>query len=355
MRISNFKNSFIVLTILGLLIPVVVLAMVVRATVETKPASSITLSSAQLRGEVTDDGGCADLELWFEYGESASYGRTTSIEKRNTIGNFSAVISGLDACRTYHFRAVAVNNTKKAGYGKDKTFATLCPTFELTTAVKNLTRQDTVYYDSVSAAAQDELLFRIWLKSTSNLKVEDVKVKVNLPNGINYEDDLTVNELSHKEDITIHTLDIGDILANQTKAITFKGRVASLEDLAPGANNLLAIVLVYTPYLTQTDSFVIKAKGREISGVSGVGNVSGAPVAQAAGLPTEVSTGITNNPILDCLLLPLGITLLLVWIFRSKLVGFDRWAEKRKKGIAEYRARKQLNRKIVRVRAQELK
>ncbi len=334
------KHSIILLTIAGLLIPISVFGLIMRATVETKLPSSITLSSIRLNGDVTDDGGCSELELWFEHGKTTSYGRTTQIQERNYTGNFSATVSGLSACTTYHFRAAARNNTKKTGYGEDRTFTTKCPTFSLSTAIKNLTREDTVWYKSISADPGDELLFRTLVNSTSNLKIRDVKVKVNLALGIIYEGELIVNDKSYYEDITLHALDIGDITANQTKAITFKARVAKLENLSPKTDNLISTILIYTPYISKTDNFIIKIKGLESSGV---------PIAHAAG-PTDVVTGVTGNIILDSLLLPLGISLLLVWIFRSKLVGFDRWSVSRKKEIREYRANKQLKRKIAQVK-----
>lgn len=330
------KNFTIAVIILGAMIPALAFGLIMRATVETKLPSSITLSSVRLNGEVTDDGGCSELELWFQHGKTTSYGRTTQIQERDYIGKFFATVSGLSACTTYHYRAAAKNNTKKTAYGEDRTFTTKCPTYSLSTAIKNLTREDTTWYKSISADPGDELLFRTLVNSTSNLKIRDVKVKVNLPVGIIYMGELTVNDKSYHEDITLLALDIGDITANQTKAITFKARVAKLENLSSGTNNLISTVLIYTPYLSKTDNFIIKVKGLGTSGI---------PIAHAAG-PTDVSTGVTGNIILDSLLLPLGISLLLVWIFRSKLVGFDKWSSGKKKQTREYRSNRALKRKV---------
>lgn len=343
MEVLKFKNRIISLTILGLFIPALISAMVVKATVETKPASNVSLSSVRLNGDVIDDGGCADMELWFDWGRTTKYTNKTSVIERRTLGRYSQKIAGLSPCTTYHFRAAVKNNTKKTSYGQDKTFTTECPSFELTTAVKNITRGDTTWYDSISADPGDELLFRIWLKSTSNFKIENARVRVNLAQGINYLDELTINDTRHYESIVSNTINIGDITANQVKAITFKAQAAEIENLPAGSGNLISTALVYTPYISKTDSFIIKVKGSRAGPPAGQAG-SGVPVAEAAG-PTDVSTGI-GATILGSILLPFGLAFFLVWISRSRLIGFDRWSEKRKKEITEYRADKALQRKI---------
>ena len=68
-----------------------------------------------------------------------------------------------------------------------------------------------------------------------------------------------------------------------------------------------------------------------------------------AGVATEVPTGVTNG-ILDSILLPLGIALAIVWIFKSKFIGLDKWVEERKREIDEYRTKKQLKREIARLK-----
>ncbi len=338
----NSKTQFVFLLILGLLVPICVFAMVVRATVVTRSATNITLSSVLLRGDVTDDGGCVDLKLWFQYGKNTSYGRTTPVEERRHIGAFSVNLSGLSPCTQYHFRAVAQNNTKKNGYGEDKTFTTKCPSFSVKTSVKNLSRGDTVWYDSLKAEPFDQLLFKIRLESTSNIKAQNIKVKANLPPNISYQDNLRIDGVSNTRNISSRAINVGNLLSEQTKTITFEAKVASIENLGYGTNNLITVALVYTNYLSRSNSCKVMVQGRFV----------GVPVAQAAGLPTEVSTGI-GNTILDSVLLPLAIAFSAIWIFKSKLLGLDRWTEARKRKIGEYRANKKLKRKIARIKPQE--
>ena len=94
-------------------------------TVETKPASSITKTSATLNATVNANGGEAKCE--FEYGTTVSYGTKVACVPSTVTGSsavaVSASVTGLTAGTTYHFRAVAVNGGGK-GEGGDATFTT---------------------------------------------------------------------------------------------------------------------------------------------------------------------------------------------------------------------------------------
>jgi hypothetical protein len=80
-----------------------------------------------LYGEVTDDGGDPNLYVWFQYGKTTSYGYETSRQTKYGSGEFSATVSGLEMCTTYHYRAVAMHvNYNDTQYGEDKTFITPC-------------------------------------------------------------------------------------------------------------------------------------------------------------------------------------------------------------------------------------
>jgi hypothetical protein len=67
--------------------------------------------------------------VYFQYGRTFSYGRTTAsqTETGNTYQSVGANISGLTASTTYHFRIVATNSAGTV-YGADKTFTTLSAT-----------------------------------------------------------------------------------------------------------------------------------------------------------------------------------------------------------------------------------
>jgi len=104
------------------------LTLVAAILVATVPIQNALAVSATLYGEVIDDGGDPNLYVWFQYGKTTSYGYETSHQTKYGTGEFSATITGLEMCTTYHYRAVArhvnYNDTK---YGEDKTFTTECP------------------------------------------------------------------------------------------------------------------------------------------------------------------------------------------------------------------------------------
>jgi hypothetical protein len=109
-------------------------------TVEPKPASLITQTTATLNGTV-DPNGAAIEECTFEYGTTTAYGKTAPCNPTGGSGTspepVSAAIASLTPNTTYDFRVVAKNagGTEKGG---NETFKTLeepppaPPTIELT-------------------------------------------------------------------------------------------------------------------------------------------------------------------------------------------------------------------------------
>lgn len=206
------NKKFLILiafTIFGAVLPVAVFAFVQRATVLTYPASNVGANTAFLRGDVTNDGGCLELKLWFELGvEPQHYTIKTPVKESNQIGQFGITMNGLNSCATYYYRAVAENNSGRPGYGQEASFVTAgCP---------------------------------------------------------------------------------------------------SLPVIVPSA----------------TPTSIIDTTAA-----------------------TRVSTGITAG-LLNSILLPAGLALLLLWIFRSKILGFDKWTAERKSAVSEYRARKELEKRV---------
>jgi Ca2+-binding RTX toxin-like protein len=93
-------------------------------TAKTKPASSISSTSARLNGTIDPNGRAS--EWWFEFGETTSYGKATS-KRSGGRGvkdvSVSRTVSGLTRDRTYHFRVVVRTNVATV-YGADEVFST---------------------------------------------------------------------------------------------------------------------------------------------------------------------------------------------------------------------------------------
>ena len=93
----------------------------------TNLASNIASFSATLNGSVDPHG--LTTTVYFQYGTTASYGLTSAIQSKtgNAYQNVSAIIGGLSASTTYHFRIVATNSSGTR-YGSDRMFTTLSAT-----------------------------------------------------------------------------------------------------------------------------------------------------------------------------------------------------------------------------------
>jgi len=82
-------------------------------------------TEATLVGEVTNDGGDPNLEVWFQYGKTTSYGWESPHASKYGTGIFCAAVYNLEPCTTYYFRAVA-KNTAGTSYGENRSFTTQC-------------------------------------------------------------------------------------------------------------------------------------------------------------------------------------------------------------------------------------
>jgi hypothetical protein len=89
--------------------------------VTTNAADSISETTATLNGTLDDLGGESSVDVYFEWGETTSYGSTTTQEAMSATGAFDAGISGLTSGTTYHFRA-AVTDSVDTWYGADAEF-----------------------------------------------------------------------------------------------------------------------------------------------------------------------------------------------------------------------------------------
>jgi len=120
------------ISLFTILVGGLILASFVLATI-CPSNTTVEETQATLAGEVTDDGGDPNLEVWFKYGKTITYGLESSHSSKYGIGNFCATIYNLEPCTTYHYQAVA-KNSADTSYGEDKMFITKC--LPLTTDIK---------------------------------------------------------------------------------------------------------------------------------------------------------------------------------------------------------------------------
>ena len=93
-------------------------------SVVTGAASSISINSAAINGNLSVLGTAGTVNVFFEYGTTTSYGSTTPVQKMGSVASVSFKLGGLSASTTYHFRAVADAGTHGKTNGSDMTFTT---------------------------------------------------------------------------------------------------------------------------------------------------------------------------------------------------------------------------------------
>ena len=94
------------------------------ATVETKPAESVTDTGAILNGSIVSDGGASIVERRFDWGTTPDCSSGPWTANVNIAGsNFSYQLEGLEPGTTYSFRA-SVKNNAGWSYGDSLSFTT---------------------------------------------------------------------------------------------------------------------------------------------------------------------------------------------------------------------------------------
>lgn len=401
------------------------------ASIYTHPSADLTSNSAVVSGELSNLGGKTSASIWFEYGQSSSYGSRTNSQTMSTPGTFQATLTGLSSCTLYHYRAVGDNGNGVA-YGVDRTFSTTCSndqlrvsleavpysgpaplnnvdlkadvsgsqagdiryrfdcrndgswdrdvtiyqgpsssytsdnlcsyasegtytarvrverlgvsaestatitvgnggtqpsgnqyTLNIQKTVQNITNA-TVFYDSVAANFGDEVIYKVVISSIGQITAPAVYIKDVLPSGMVYLGGLTIDGVSDARNIS-DGISLGDISVGAIKTITYRAKVNSANYFNYGTNNLVNSALVYNSGLSISDTATVVVVKRTVAGAA-----------------TDVNTGITDT-LLGSLLLPLGLAGILLFVFKSQILGFDKWANARKVETGNFRAQKKLN------------
>ncbi|MCX6759339.1 MAG: hypothetical protein NT012_02135, partial [Candidatus Nealsonbacteria bacterium] len=206
--------------------------------------------------------------------------------------------------------------------------------FSIYKTVRSLSK-GTAFSELIYANPKEMLTFGIGIKA-GNDPLYNVVVKDFLPSGIIYQGDLRVDDILTPGDI-FAGLNIGNLAAGQEKRITFRGDVAGAESFSFGQTELTNTASVSSGVDSRSDTAKVV--------------VTRAAVAGAA---TAVSTGLTNNIFFDSFLLPLMITLLIIWFFKSRIIKFEEWLDLRKKEYQIYKSKKILQMKVAKIKVQEL-
>ncbi|MDO8524605.1 MAG: hypothetical protein Q7R99_03180 [bacterium] len=196
-------------------------------------------------------------------------------------------------------------------------------TLNVQKTAQNITN-GTAFGDSVSANFDDVVIYKVIITSSGQVTAPAVYIKDAMPSGMAYFGSLTIDGVADNRSITDGIL-LGDIPTGTSKTITYKARVNAKDSFNYGTNNLINAVLVYNTGVSISDTATVVVVKSSVAGAA-----------------TEVNTGLVSD-LFGSLLLPLGLAALLLFIFKSQLFGFDKWATIRKEETNGFRAQKRLN------------
>ena len=209
-------------------------------------------------------------------------------------------------------------------------------TLTVTKTVKNLT-SNSGFLTSISANPQDVLMFMITLQVSGNQDIQNVVVKDILPATLIYNNQLVVSRsggaYSNYSGDIVSGLNLNTIPAGQTVTITYQAQVAGPSSFSYGTttiNNNSYITSSASGYNTATASVIVTKAG-----------VLGA---------STISTGLTNNFWLDLFILPLLITLILIWGWKLGLfLWLEKWIDEKKKNHHIYKTEKEFASRIAKI------
>ncbi len=351
-RQSNKKAGFLNFLLFGVFVfslsVMPLMAMATAPVVLTYNASEVTFNTAKINGEITDHGRYDtgyynQSQIWFEYGKTVAYGSKTQSRTIASINSFTESLTGLSDCSTYHFRAVAQNASETA-YGIDKVFTTNCQVQAKVVATSQNITKGGAYTEKTTVNEGDEVSIQIIIESTGAATAKNVSLKVVLPKGVVYNNGLTIAGVSDGRNITTETISLGDLAPQASKTIIFKAKAGPALNLPTGLNTLIGTALVYTTDSANSVSFSFLQQG------TGAGVAGTAGIASGTGVqPSAVNTGIVSD-LAYSVLIPLAFAFLLVYLFKAKIIGFDKLLTERKVKVDDFRALKELN-KLIKKRA----
>jgi|GEM_PF-2407592 len=322
-----------------------------EVSVQTNPATNITTNTASLNGFLNNPNSLScPSYVWFQYGTNTNFGNETYHMPFNTVGNFTQNIT-LNSWGTYYFRAVA-QSCNGIIYGQTLSFVigqTTGENLTVTKTVKNIT-SGSGFANSIYASPSDMLLFMITLRA-NNQDVNNVYIKDVFPANLIYKDQLIVacttngvnnncptsGYYNYSGDIT-SGINLNTIYNGQTVTITYQAQVAPAINFSQGSTALTNNV-----YVTASNSGYIPT-----------GKATVFVTKQAVYGASFISTGLTNNLLLDSFIFPLMLTILGIWAWRSGMFfGIEKWLDNKKKNKRIYSAEKELAAKIASIQKTE--
>ena len=130
-------------------------------SITTGASTGITAVNTTLHGNLVNLGDAVSITVYFQYGETESFGSTSSSLVRGATGTFSINIASLSADTLYYYRAVAVGDGTSYGGTDSFTTGTTPPTVTTNTAIGIGTSSATIRgtLDTMGTASSVQVLF----------------------------------------------------------------------------------------------------------------------------------------------------------------------------------------------------
>ena len=143
--------------------------------------------------------------------------------------------------------------------------------FQVTQKMRNLTKQNFAWVDSLQTDPQDRIEFQITIIWQGSQSTQNVLVREALAEKLVYADNLKLDGIPLSGDITKENVNTGQLGASQAKVVSFEAVVSAADLLAVGISNLINTVTVFNP--------------------DGGASTTSTVQATRTGSPTDVSTG----------------------------------------------------------------
>ena len=199
--------------------------------------------------------------------------------------------------------------------------------------VSNLS-SGTGFTSSVSADPGDEISFKITVKALSG-DLQEVALTDIPPEGIDNIQNLAVDGEPLSGDLK-QGLGLGNIYEGSALSITYSAKILASDRFLGGQTQL-----TNTAKAQCSDNSCSSEGSAEITVSKGQTKVL-----------TTAKTGFGDNPFTDSFVIPAGLSLLIVWAFRARLIRFEEWADAGKKNYLVYKSGKTLDHKRARLKAE---
>jgi uncharacterized repeat protein (TIGR01451 family) len=208
--------------------------------------------------------------------------------------------------------------------------------FTINKMVRNISKGETGWQNSVAADPGDQVEFYLNVTNTGSTAVSGLYIKDTLPVKMTYLGNVKMDGYYNSGNVVSAAgIYIGDLSAGQSRVVIFQAQVLGETEFNFGSTNVVNTATVYNASNSAIDSAIVVVNKRAV-----------------AGAETEVNTGLKED-LMSYLLLPALLAIGLMFVFRNQLFKVDKWLAVRGADNRVYHSQRILDQKINRIREKE--